>query len=135
MEDRALALQLALQRSGIGEVAIMGDGEAAAGELGEERLDVAFERAAGGRVAHMADGAVARQFVDHRRRREAVADEAGVALGEELQAVRGNDAGRFLAAMLQRVKAEGRQGRGVPVAEDAEHSAFLVQLVVVEGDG
>ncbi len=53
-------------------------------------------------------------------------------MGVELLAVIGDDAGRFLAAMLQRVQAKRRQRRGFGMAEDAEHAAFLVQMVVVE---
>ena len=66
LEDRAALLQPLLHGHGIGDVAVVGDGEAAAGELGEERLDVAIARAARGRVAGVADRAVARQPVDHR---------------------------------------------------------------------
>ena len=44
LEDRAAPLQPLLQRHGVGEVAVVGDGETAAGELGEERLDVALGR-------------------------------------------------------------------------------------------
>ena len=51
----------------------------------------------------------------------------------ELAAVIADDAGRFLAPVLQRVEAEGDEGGGVVGAEDAEDTAFLVQLVVVEG--
>ena len=50
----------------------------------------------------------------------------------EALAVEGDDAGRLLAAMLQRVQAERRQRRGIRMAEDAEHAAFLVQRVAVE---
>ena len=56
-------------------------------------------------------------------------------MGVELLAVEGDDAGRLLAAMLQRVQAERRQRRRIRMAEDAEDAAFLVQLVVVEGNG
>ena len=45
-----------------------------------------------------------------------------------------HDAGGFLAAMLQRVQAERRDGGGVRMAEDAEHAAFLVQAVLVQVD-
>ena len=51
----------------------------------------------------------------------------------ELRAVEGDDAGRLLAAMLERVQAEGGQGGGVRMAEDAEDAALLVELVVVGG--
>ena len=53
----------------------------------------------------------------------------------ELGAVEGDDACRFLAAVLKGMQAEGRQRRGVGMAEDAEHPAFLAQLVVVERPG
>ena len=43
----------------------------------------------------------------------------------------GDDAGRLLAAMLQRVQAEGGHRRRVRHAPDAEYAAFLVQLVVL----
>ena len=47
----------AAERQAVGQVAVMGDGEAAAVELGEERLHVAQDRLAGRGVAHVADGA------------------------------------------------------------------------------
>ena len=45
----------------------------------------------------------------------------------------GDDAGGLLAAVLQRVQAEGDEGRRVLDADDAEDAALLAQLVVVEG--
>ena len=44
-----------LQRQRVGEVAVVRDREAAEGELGEQRLDVALDRRAVGRIAHVAD--------------------------------------------------------------------------------
>ena len=110
----------------------MGDREAAAFELGEERLDVAQDRPAGRRVADVADGRGALQPLDGGAVREAVADEAELALGVEDAAVEGDDAGGFLAAVLQGVEAERDDRRGVGVAEDAEDAAFLAQGVAVE---
>ena len=43
----------------------------------------------------------------------------------EAAAVEGDDAGGFLAAMLQGVQSECGDGGGLGVAEDAEHAAFL----------
>ena len=110
----------------------MGDREAAAFELGEERLDVAQDRPAGRRVADMADRRGALEALDGGAVREAVADEAELALGVEDAAVEGDDAGGFLAAMLQGVEAERDDRRGVRVAVDAEDAAFLAQGVAVE---
>ncbi len=61
-----------------------------------------------------------------------VADEAHALFGVELLAVEGDDAGRFLAAMLESMQAERRQRRGIGMAENAEHAAFLVQRIAVE---
>ena len=45
-------------------------------------------------------------------------------------AVIGDDAGRFLAAVLQRMQAERDDRRGVLPAENAEHAAFVVEMIV-----
>ena len=47
LEDRALAHQLVPQEVEIGQVAVVGDGDAALVQIGEHRLDVAQETAAG----------------------------------------------------------------------------------------
>ena len=75
---------------------------------------------------------VAGQALDRRWLGEGVADEAHAALGVEALAVEGDDAGRFLAAMLQGVQAERGDRGGVGMAEDAEDAAFLAQAVAVE---
>jgi len=64
LEDRALGHQLLAQGQEVGEVAVVGDGQAAGLEIGEHRLDVADEGSAGGGVAGVADGGVAGQAVD-----------------------------------------------------------------------
>ena len=101
LHDRAVAHQLAAQRQAVGEVAVVGDGKAAAVELAEQRLHVAQDRLAGGRIAIVADRGAAGQAVDHLAAREGVADQAHAALGMEPRAVERHDAGRFLAAVLQ----------------------------------
>ena len=47
----------------------------------------------------------------------------------ELLAVIGDDAGRFLAAVLQGVQPERGQRRRVGMTKHAEHAAFLVEMV------
>ena len=47
-------------------------------------------------------------------------------------AVGRGDAGRFLAAMLQRVEAEIGELGGFGMAEDAEDAAVIVEMIVVE---
>ena len=105
LEDRALRHQFGAQRMRVGEIAVMGDGDAAAGQIGENRLDVAGKGTAGGGIAHMADRETALEVargVGIAPKR--VAHQAQMPLGDELAIVVGDDAGRFLAAMLKGVK-------------------------------
>ena len=50
----------------------------------------------------------------------------------ESGSVERDDAGGFLAAMLQGVQAERGDGGGFRVTEDAEHAAFLAQRIAIE---
>ena len=54
-----------------------------------------------------------------------IADQPLAALGMEPRAVEGDDAGRFLAAVLERMQPERDNRRGVGVVENAEHAALL----------
>src|SRR5215204_7759792 len=80
----------------------------------------------------MADRRGALEALDGGAIREAVADEAELALGVEDAAVEGDDAGGFLAAVLQGVEPKRDDRRGIRVAVDAEDAAFLAQGVAVE---
>ena len=70
------------------------------------------------------------QAFDHVRLVEVVADEAEPALAVEMLAVVGDDAGGFLAAVLQGVQAERGELGCVRMAEDAEDAAFLPQPII-----
>ena len=130
--DRAFADQLPAQCQAVGEIAVMGDRETAAVEFREEWLHVAQDRLAGGRIAHMADRGGAGQVVDGRARGEVIADEAETALRAEALAIECDDARGLLAAMLEGVQTERRDGGRIRVAENAEDTAFLTQSVGVE---
>ena len=110
----------------------MGDRKTAAVEFGKQRLDIAQDRLAGCGIAHMADRGGAGQALDRRRIREMVADQTEAAFGMETATVKGDDARRLLAAMLQGVQAEGGDRGGVRMAEYAEDAAFLMQAVAIE---
>ena len=100
------------ERHGVGQVAVVAEGEAAELEVGEQRLDVALDRIAGRGVAVVADRRCARAGARCAALEVKLsADEAEAARGVEMRAVVGDDAGRFLAAVLQRVQAERRQRR------------------------
>ena len=78
----------------------------------------------------MADGSAAHEPVDDRLLGEGVADQADMALDMELVAVEGDDPGRLLSAMLQRVQAERGDGGGILTPENAEDSAFVMEMIV-----
>jgi hypothetical protein len=52
----------------------------------------------------------------------------------QVAAIAGDDSSRFLAAMLQCVEAEIRELRGFFVAEDTEHTTFVVEVIVSESE-
>ena len=113
----------------------MRDREAAFGELGEQRLDVAQRGFAGGRIADMADGRAAGQPAHDVVAVEVAGDMAHRAVRVEMLAVEAGDARRFLAAVLERVQAERDEARRIVGTPDAEDAALLAQLVVVERIG
>ena len=127
-ESEAAVEQLVAQRGGVHEVAVVGQRERAVHRLDEERLDVALGVRPGRRVAGVADRVVA----DERRERlgrEHVGDESGLLVDPGPAAVAHGDAGRLLAAVLQREQPEERElGDAVAVRRrDAEHAALLLR--------
>ena len=132
LADSALGDQPVAKGEGVGEIAVMGQGKAAGGEVDEQRLDIAHDGIAAGRVAHMADRSVALQALDHLACGKVVADQAQAPLGVEMSAVKADDASGFLAAVLKGMQAESHEGRSVGMAEDTEHAAFLMKAVLVE---
>jgi hypothetical protein len=80
----------------------------------------------------MADCGIAGQAIDHLTARKGVADEPEAALGVKPLAVKADNPGGFLAAMLQRVEAERGNRRGVGVAEDTEYAALFTQPIAVK---
>ena len=109
----------------------MRDRKAARLEFGEQRLDVAKHGLAGGRIAHMADRQSPREAVDGRGVGEVVADQPLPALRMKPHAVVSDDAGGFLATMLQSMQAKRGNGGGVGMVKNAEDAAFLAQSVAV----
>ena len=135
LEDAAAPHELAAQVIGIGQVAVVADREPAEFEIGEEGLNVADRHFAGGRIADMADPGMTHKARDDVLVAEIIADKAQPAMGVELLAVVGDDTRRLLAAMLERVKAERREGGGVGMAIDAKDATFVAKMVVVIGIG
>ena len=135
LKDRAALHQVLAQGMGVGQIAVVGEGEAARAQFGEQRLHVAQGRLARGRIAHMADRRRALQAADDLLAGEDVADQAQIAVRVKLLSVPGDDARGLLPAVLQCMQAEHAVGGGIVMAENAEHAAFFTQLIVVERIG
>ncbi len=126
LEDRPFGDQVGPQLLGIGQVAVVGEGEGALAVTGEDRLGVGEDRGAGRRVPGVTDRHVTGKAGEHRVG-EDVGDEAHAAVGAgDAAAVQGDDPGRLLAAMLQAVQSQmGDAGRlgNAGNADDAAHAA------------
>ena len=94
----------------------------------EKRLRFVDRDFARGRIAHVTDGARAAQAIECRLI-ERFRDVSHLSFEPQLDAVGSYDAAGFLAAVLQRIKAEIGQSRGVRVAVDAEDTTLFTELV------
>ncbi len=129
LKNQAAAFEFVAQRGGVGQVAVVRDGDLAARAIHRERLGVAEIGRAGGGITRVADGAVADEVVENLRIVENLRHEAHAVVFVKFPVVASDDAGAFLAAMLQRVKAEVSQFGGVRMAENAEDSAVMFGIM------
>ena len=88
---------------------------------------------AGGGIASVADGAVAGEFCEDARDEDFL-DFAHGAVDVEVGAVAGDNAGGFLAAMLQGIEAEVGEVGGFGMAEDAKDTTLVVEVIVGESE-
>src|SRR5262249_14108993 len=132
LHDGAVAHQLAAQGEAVGQVAVMADRKPAAVELREQRVQVEQMGPAGGELARGAQGRAPGRAPDPRGGGEVAADDPQPPLGMKSSAVERHDAGGLLAAVLERVQAEGGDRRRVRMSEYAEDAALFTQPVAVE---
>ena len=129
-ERKPALAQLVVELDGVGQVAVVGEGQLAP-VVPPHGLRVLPRAAAGGRVANVADRHVALErpqllLVEDLR------DEPGVAQGGDVTALAGGDPRRLLTAVLERVEAEvGEPGDVVPGRVHAEHPALIARAVAV----
>ena len=133
LEDGTAMLELAAPVGGVGEVAIVADGDFALIAIDHDGLRVEKGFVAGGGIAGVADGAGAGKFCEDARDKDFL-DFAHGAVSVEVVAVAGDDAGGFLAAMLECIEAEVREIGGFGMAEDAEDTTLVVEVVVSESE-
>ena len=132
MEPRAS--RSCAQFRGVGDVAVVGDGDAAFVAVDGEGLRVALDGVAGGGVAGVADGERAGQtFAEHRRVKMSATWPIDFLVWISV-AVAGGDAGAFLAAVLQRVEGQIGQFRSFGMAVDGGDTALFVKFIEVQSD-
>src|SRR5436190_9167002 len=101
----------------------MGDRNLAFGAIDRERLGIAEMGGACGRIARMPKGDRTDQIVKDVPT-ENLRDQAHALVSAELLAIGGDDAGAFLAAMLQCVETIIGQLRGIGMAVNSEDTAI-----------
>ena len=103
LKNGAALFKFLAQDSGVGEVAVVRDGNLTARTIHRERLRVANVGTAGGGIARVSNGGVPHQIVQHIAFKN-LRHKAHTFVLAKLRAIIRNDAGAFLAAMLQRVQ-------------------------------
>ena len=123
------------QLIGVGQIAVMGNGQTAKFEIGEQRLHVPQHGFARRRVTVVTDGHGAGQAANNFLGVKIIADQSQRAVRVKMFAIGGNHARGFLAPVLQGVKTESGMGGGVLMSEHAEHTAFFVEMIVIKWIG
>src|SRR5450432_3268232 len=121
-EDRALGLEALAQLAGVDEVAVVAERDRPARVVDGDGLRVLLGRVTGRRVAHVTDGRRPGQ-VREAIGREDVVDVPHLAHVAQVVAIRRDDAGRFLAAMLQGIQPEVREVRRLRMSVDSDDAA------------
>ena len=128
LKDRALAFETGSNRPSIHQISVVCHSNGALVRLNEDGLGIQQSGVPRCRIPGMANGKSATQ----RRQnllREDVRNRAHGFMGARGKAIRRDDAGGLLSAMLQRVQSEVGELFGFWVREDRYHSAFIVKFV------
>src|SRR5579864_3026337 len=122
-------LELSAPLGGVSEVAVVAERDFALVAVDDDGLGVEQSLVAGGGVARVANGERAGKFCEDTGL-EDFFDFAHGAVELELRAVARDNAGGFLAAVLQSVEAEIGEVGGFGMAENAEDPTFVVEVIV-----
>ena len=132
LEDEAAVFEFFAEDGGVGQIAVMGDGDLAAGAVHGKGLGIPEVGAAGGGVAGVADGAVADEVVEDFAI-ENLGDEAHAVVLVEAAIVAGDYAGAFLPPVLEGVKAVISEFGGIRMSENAEDTAIMFGIMLLGG--
>ena len=133
LENGAAMLESAAQLGGVGEIAVVRQGQLAFIAIDDDRLRIHQRRVARGGVARVSDGSRSREARQDLRL-ENFLHEAHALLEMQVDAIGRDDARRFLAAMLKSIETQIGELGGFEMAEDASDTAVIVKMIVVEMD-
>ncbi len=128
LENRTLPFEAAANLLRVHQISVVRQRHDAFVGLHHDGLGIEQRRISGGGITRMADGEGAMQLVELFLL-ENVGHQSHGPVGVQRQAVRGDDAGRFLAAMLQRVQTQVSELLGLGMGMNRDHPAFLPELV------
>jgi hypothetical protein len=128
-EDRPLVHQLAADLGGVGEVAVMGDGQRAGTVVEQQRLGIGQDRASRGGVPGVAHGDVAGEAAEDRLV-EVFPDQPHPPVGPRgAGGVDRDDAGAFLPPVLEGVQAQVGEPCRLRNRRDPENTAHVSPLL------
>jgi hypothetical protein len=128
LKNASLRLQLLAQEGGVGQVAVVRDGNLALRAIDRQRLRVLDARRARGRITRVSDRNGADQVMQHRTG-ENLRHQSHAAMDPELLSGRAGDNARaLLTAMLEGVEAVVRQFGGVGMTVNAEDTAIMFRI-------
>src|SRR6267142_279544 len=130
LENRAAMFEFAAPLGGVGEIAVVAERDFSLVAVNHDGLRVEKGFIARGGIARVADGCATGEFIQNVRR-ENFFDFAHGTVSVEFGAIGRDDAGGFLAAMLERVEAEIDELCRFGMAEDSDDTAVVVEVVVL----
>ena len=128
LKDGAVCLQLIPQDTGIDQVAIMGNRNRTMGVFNDKGLGVLEMALSCGGIAVVADGTGPFQALDHLLF-EDIGHKTHLAMGDQDLAIRGDNAGGFLAAVLKGIEAKVNHVGCLGVAIDPHDSTLFVKFI------
>ena len=132
LKNRAARFEFVAQLRGVGEVAVVRNGDLARAAIHRQRLGVAQMRGAGRGIARVADGHLSRPVRAGLRPLKTCDTRPMPLCSRNCLPSRGDDAGAFLAAMLQGVKPVVGQFGGIGMPVNAEDTAIMFGIVLHE---
>jgi hypothetical protein len=131
LENGAAVFEFATPLSGVRQISVVANSELSFAAINYDRLRVRERGVAGSGIARVADGGIAGKRCETLRI-ENVLHQTHAFDDVKVGAIGGTNSGGFLSAMLQRIKSQIAEFRGLRISERAENSTVIVEVIVIE---